>query len=265
METIKRIALAIRYDGTRYHGWQSQDGLLTVQQAVESALSRVADHPVTVICAGRTDAGVHATCQVVHFNTSAERQPYSWIFGANSNLPHDITVIWAKEVSMDFHARFSATGRKYRYVLYNQDVRPGILSHAVGWHHRHLDEERMQEAANFLVGEHDFSGYRGSGCQSKSPVRHIYEITIRRQRRMIIFEVNGNAFLLHMVRNIVGVLIEIGSGHKEPIWAKEVLESRDRSKGGMMISPNGLYLVDVDYPREFDLPRTPVGPFFLPM
>jgi tRNA pseudouridine38-40 synthase len=265
MEEPKRIALALRYDGAHYHGWQMQDAMLpTVQLYVQRALSRVANHPVVVTCAGRTDAGVHAACQVIHFDTTAERTDYSWVFGANSNLPADISVLWAKPVPQDFHARFSATARRYRYIIFNHDVRPGILRHAVGWFHKKLDVKRMQAAANYLVGEHDFSGYRGSGCQSKSPIRDVMEFKIMRQRRMVILEIKANAFLLHMVRNIAGVLIEIGCGEKEPEWAKEILDCRDRTQGGVTIIPNGLYLVEINYPEKFDLPRMPVGPFFLP-
>ena len=262
--TIKRLSLGIRYDGSAYHGWQCQNDLSTVQEQLERALSRVANHNITVTCAGRTDAGVHATAQVVHFNTEADREDRSWVFGANSNLPADIRVLWAKEVSHDFHARFSATARRYRYLLYNHEIRPGILRHFVGWCHRPLDEEKMQEAASHLLGEHDFSAFRGSGCQAKHPIRTMKAFSIERQRRLIILEVEANAFLLHMVRNIAGSLIAVGSGDRSPEWMKEVLESRDRRQGGVTISPNGLYLVSVEYPQEFQLPENPVGPFFLP-
>ncbi len=262
---LRRIALGIRYDGAAYHGWQYQDDeLKTVQHSLEIALSKVANHPVTLICAGRTDAGVHATSQIVHFDTDAERSPHAWVFGANSNLPHDISVLWAKDVPHDFHARFSATGRRYRYVLFNHDIRPGILRHAVGWHYKLLDADKMQLAANYLVGEHDFNAYRGAGCQAKTSVRTMYDISVKRQGRMVVIEAHANAFLLHMVRNIVGVLIEIGTGAKPPEWAKAVLESLDRRQAGVTIAPNGLYLVQVDYPSEFQLPNMPLGPFFLP-
>ena len=263
MET-RRIALGVRYDGSRYHGWQEQIDLDTVQGRLERALSRVANHSINVTCAGRTDAGVHASGQVVHFNSDADRSDYSWVFGANSNLSHDISVTWAKTVSHDFHARFSATARRYRYVLFNHSVRPGILRHAVGWYYRPLDEAAMHEAGQYLLGEHDFSAYRGAGCQAKTPHRTIYEFSVNRYRRMIVIEILANAFLLHMVRNIGGVLIAVGSGDKPAVWAKEVLESRDRQSAAVTVAPNGLYLVDVDYPDEFDLPKNPIGPFFLP-
>ncbi len=235
-----------------------------MQQSVEAAVSRVADHPVNVVCAGRTDAGVHATAQIVHFDTDANRSNYSWVFGANSNLPPDISVLWAKRVSKDFHARFSATARRYRYLLFNHEVRPGILRHAVGWYHKPLDEERMQLAASYLLGEHDFSAFRGASCQAKTATRTLERLDITRQRRMLIIEVQANAFLLHMVRNIAGVLFAVGVGDQPPEWAQSVLESRDRRMAGVTVSPSGLYLVHVDYPRSFGIPETPIGPFFLP-
>jgi len=261
---MHRMVLALRYDGTAYHGWQVQNNLKTVQKTLEQALSRVADHPVTVTCAGRTDAGVHASAQVVHFDTEAERSDYSWVFGTNSNLPHDISVLWAKSVSSQFHARFSAMARRYRYVLYNHQIRPGILRNAVGWYHRPLDEKRMQEAATHLIGEHDFSSFRGADCQAKSPIRTVHEIEIYRVRRMLVIEIQANAFLLHMVRNVAGVLVAIASGDRPPEWAKAVLTAYDRRRAGMTISPRGLYLVEVSYPPEFKLLRMPLGPFFLP-
>src|SRR3990167_11356316 len=261
--SLCRIALCVRYDGSGYHGWQIQKGLVTLQGTLERALTFVAAHPINTVCAGRTDAGVHASGQVIHFDTEALRSEHAWKFGANSNLPGDISVVWAKEVSSDFHARFSAKARRYRYVLYNHDVRPAILRNAVGWWYRELDEERMQQAAHYLIGEHDFSSFRGAGCQSHSPFREIIQLEIRRVRHMVIIEVLGNAFLLHMVRNIAGVLVAIGSGDRPPEWAKEVLDARDRTQAGITISPAGLYLVDVEYPGTFELPRIPLGPFFL--
>jgi len=259
----ERIAVAVRYDGSAYHGWQYQENVITVQHVLERALSNVANHPVSVTCAGRTDAGVHATGQVVHFDTNVYRSERSWTFGANSNLPSDVSVLWAKKVSNDFHARFSATARTYRYVLLNQDVRPGILRKAVGWHFRHVDADAMHEAAQALLGEHDFSAFQGSGCQAKHPVRTMHEISVIRKGRMVIFEIKANAFLLHMVRNLVGTLIEIGEGLKPVSWMSEVLQSKDRKSAGVTIMPNGLYLVTVDYPETFELPHVYKGPFFL--
>lgn len=260
---LKKIALAVRYDGSMYHGWQSQDDLVTVQSKLEHALSCVANHPVSVTCAGRTDAGVHATAQVVHFSTDAMRDDYSWVFGANSNLPADISVLWAKEVPQDFHARFSAVGRRYRYIIYNHNVKPAILRHYVGWQHKPLDVNVMQQAANYLLGEHDFNAFRGSDCQSRTSIRMLNQILIKRQGRMVIIEAHANAFLLHMMRNIAGVLIPIGAGRRPAIWAYEVLQSRDRRQGGVTVAPNGLYLVHVDYPDKYQLPNMPIGPFFL--
>lgn len=259
----KRIALGIAYDGSHYHGWQYQEEVSSVQQMVESALSRVANHPVTVICAGRTDAGVHASAQVVHFDTDADRSMHAWIFGANSNLPADISVLWAQPVSADFHARFSALSRTYRYLICNQPVRPGIFQKAVSWNHKALDVVRMQAATHHLLGEHDFSAFRGSGCQAPHAIRTIHELTVKRQGDLVVIEVTANAFLLHMVRNIVGVLTVIGIGEKEPAWAREVLHSQDRRNAGMTSTPNGLYLVQVEYPAELNLPKLPKGPFFL--
>ncbi|MBW5802430.1 tRNA pseudouridine(38-40) synthase TruA [Coxiella endosymbiont of Ornithodoros amblus] len=262
---MARIALGIRYDGSAYHGWQVQEALKTVQGKVEKALSAVANHPVFVTCAGRTDAGVHATAQVVHFDTTAYRSDHAWVFGANSNLPHDISVLWAKEVDEDFHARYSAIARRYRYIIYNHEIRPAILRKAIGWHYyRSLDEKRMQAGAQYLIGEHDFSSFQGAGCQSRTPMRKILQIEIYRIRRMVVIEVQANAFLLHMVRNIAGVLMAIGSGEKHPDWARTVLKAKDRQLGGVTVPPNGLYLVEVDYPSHFKLPRTPLGPFFYP-
>jgi tRNA pseudouridine38-40 synthase len=261
---MQRMALALRYDGTNYHGWQVQEGLRTIQNTVEHALSAVADQPIFVTCAGRTDAGVHAEGQVIHFDTPVFRSERAWVFGANSNLPHDISVLWAQQVTEDFHARYSAQARRYRYILYNHEIRPGILRKAVGWYYRPLDEKLMQQAATHLLGEHDFSSFRGADCQAKSPVRTIYQIEIIRIRRMIVIEVQANAFLLHMVRNIVGALIAIGSGEKSPEWMKDILVARDRKQGGVTIAPQGLYLVEVTYPADFKLPRIPLGPFFLP-
>ncbi len=262
----ERISLGIRYDGSSYHGWQSQlqDNLPTLQSTVERAVSCVANHSIHLTCAGRTDAGVHATSQIVHFDTEVTRSEKAWVFGTNSNLPPEVSILWAKRVPQSFHARFSAQARRYRYVLYNHEVKPAILRNYVGWFYKPLDVERMQEAASYLLGEHDFSAFRGAGCQAKNPIRDMLELSIHRQRRMLIIETRANAFLLHMVRNIVGALIEVGVGAREPEWMKSVLESCDRTRAGVTIAPNGLYLVQVNYPDEYNLPQTPVGPFFLP-
>lgn len=258
-----RMVMMVTYDGSRYHGWQHQEDVVSVQQTLEHALSRVANQSITVVCAGRTDAGVHASAQIVHFDTDAIRTERSWVFGVNSNLPADISVSYAKTVSSDFHARFSALSRTYRYLLCNQPVKPGIFRNAVGWCYKALNIENMQRAASHLLGEHDFSAFRGSGCQAKHAIRTIYTLQVKRQGQLIIVEVKANAFLLHMVRNIVGVLVAIGIGEKPPEWALAVLHSKDRRSGGVTVAPNGLYLVDVEYPLHFEMPKVLKGPFIL--
>ncbi len=252
---MARIALGVEYDGTPFSGWQIQEGVRTVQECVEDALSKVADHPVRVTCAGRTDAGVHATGQVVHVDSEARRDERAWVFGANANLPEEISVIWAKTVDSSFHARFAARRRRYRYVIYNRAVRPTFLAYRVTWVYRPLDESKMAEGARFLVGEHDFSSYRALGCQAKNPVRTINTLEITRRGSFVFIDVEANAFLHHMVRNIAGVLIAIGAGEKPPNWANDVLGYRDRALGGVTAPPHGLYLEGVAYPDAFGLPR----------
>ena len=217
-----RIVLGLEYNGKNYHGWQKQENLPTVQFYLEKALSKVADHKIKVICAGRTDIGVHAKEQIVHFDTEAQRATNAWVLGGNSNLPRDITILWAKNSDASFHARFSAKARSYRYLIYNNPAHPAILSNLVTWHIAHLNEEKMNEAGQYLLGENDFSSFRGSGCQSKTPMRNVNHISVTRKRKVITIDIKANAFLLHMVRNIVGVLIVIGEGKKAPIWAKYV-------------------------------------------
>jgi tRNA pseudouridine38-40 synthase len=254
-----RIALGIEYDGGDFAGWQLQEGgVRTVQGNVERALSQVADHPVRVVCAGRTDAGVHATAQVVHFDTDAERGMRSWVHGANANLPKTVSVQWARTVADDFHARFSAVRRRYRYVILNREIRPSFLDSRVVWEYRPLNESLMQQAAQSLVGEHDFSAYRAMACQAKSPVRNLYDLSVNRDRDLLILDLEANAFLHHMVRNIAGVLMDIGAGKQSPGWAREVLESRDRTLGGVTAPPHGLYLTCVSYPAHIELP--PLSP-----
>lgn len=250
-----RIALGIEYDGTPYHGWQYQEGAISVQAEVEKALSAVADQPVRVACAGRTDTGVHATAQVVHFDTDAERSERAWVFGANSNLPKSIAVQWARPVADDFHARFSAVRRRYRYVIFTRHVRPTFLAYRVTWDHRPLDESRMASAALHLVGEHDFSSFRSYACQAKNPVRMLHRLDVWREGPFIFIEVEANGFLHHMVRNMAGVLTAIGAGEQEPEWAREVLEHRDRVLGGVTAPPHGLYFTGVAYPERFGLPE----------
>jgi len=250
-----RIALAVEYDGSPFCGWQYQDHSPSVQATVEKALSRVANHPVRVICAGRTDTGVHATEQIIHFDTESQRDDHQWVLGANTHLPDSISILWAKQVSEDFHARFSATRRRYRYVILNRRIRHALLAHRTVWEYRPLDESRMAAAAKYLVGEHDFSSYRALACQAKSPVRTLYQLDVKRHEEIITLDLEANAFLHHMVRNIAGVLMSIGAGEQEPIWAKEVLEKQDRTLGGVTAPAGGLYLTGVDYPPEFEIPR----------
>jgi len=252
-----RIALGIEYNGTPFSGWQIQEDSHTIQGCLEEALTTVADHPIRIICAGRTDAGVHAMGQVVHFDSDAGRDTYAWIAGTNANLPKEISVLWAQPVSDEFHARYSALNRCYRYVIFNRKVRPSILASRVAWEYRELEETRMVDAARYLVGQHDFTSYRDSACQAKSPVRDVMKLEVMRHGQFIFIEVVANAFLHHMVRNIAGVLMEIGAGKKEPRWAKQVLEAKDRTLGGVNAPPDGLYLMNVAYPEEFAIPYLP--------
>lgn len=259
-----RIALGIEYDGASVYGWQRQREVPSVQEHLENALSTVANQTIEVQCAGRTDAGVHATGQVVHFDCDVERPIRAWTLGVNAHLPDTIAVTWAKSVSQDFHARFSATHRRYRYIIHNAKMRPAILHQGVTHIHRDLDENKMHEAAQALLGEQDFTSFRAALCQSKSPFRNVTEVSVYRQGRYVILDITANAFLHHMVRNIAGSLVEIGAGDKPVTWIAELLLLKDRSKAASTAKPNGLYLVDVFYPDEFELPKTPLGPLFLP-
>jgi len=251
-----RVALGVEYNGSAFHGWQAQQqGVRTVQTVLEAALAKVANHPLRVVCAGRTDTGVHALGQVVHFDTDAERTERNWLLGTNVNLPDDVSVTWARPVSDDFSARFSAVSRRYRYFILNRNTRSSLLAKRVTWTHRPLDAGRMQEAGKLLIGEHDFSSYRALGCQAKSPVRTLHELSVERRGEFIVLSLHANAFLHHMVRNIAGVLMAIGRGDREVGWSKEVLDLRDRTLGGVTAPPHGLYFEHVEYPPEFDLPQ----------
>jgi tRNA pseudouridine38-40 synthase len=260
-----RIALGVEYDGSRYHGWQAQQaGVDSVQARVDHAVSCVADEPLKVVCAGRTDAGVHATGQVVHFDTAAVRDPRAWVQGVTSRLPDDIAVKWACEVSGDFHARFTAFARRYRYIILNEPVRPALMGQHVSWHSRPLDAVRMHKAGQYLLGENDFSSFRAAGCQSNSPMRNLSELSVLRAGHLLVIEVRANAFLHHMVRNIAGTLMDVGSGRRDPEWVAQLLAAKDRSLASPTAPPYGLYLVQVEYPEHFGIPRHRPGPFFLP-
>jgi tRNA pseudouridine38-40 synthase len=249
-----RIAAGVEYDGRRFHGWQAQGDERCVQDTVEAALSRVADARIRVSCAGRTDAGVHALGQVVHFDTQVHRPERAWVLGANTALPNDVSLLWARPVPDGFSARFSALSRSYRYLILDRSARSSLLAGRVTWIHRGLDAEAMRIAAEPLLGTHDFSSYRALGCQAKHPVRTITELRVRRVGEVIELRVTANAFLHHMVRNIAGVLIAIGRGDRDVGWAREVLERRDRTQGGATAPPDGLYLEHVEYPAELGLP-----------
>ena len=250
-----RVAVGVQYDGSGFQGWQAQrPGVRTVQTVLEQALARVADQPVRLVCAGRTDAGVHGVGQVAHFDTTAVRSARSWVLGGNAHLPMDLSLSWAQDVPDDFHARFSALARRYRYLILNQSYRSALWRGRATWCYRPLDAERMREAGQALVGEHDFSSFRAAECQARHPVRDLRELTVRRQGDGLVLEVEANAFLHHMVRNIAGVLMAIGAGDRPVEWAREVLEQRDRTQAGVTAPAEGLYLLAVRYPTSFGLP-----------
>ena len=261
---VSRFAAIVQYQGADFCGFQRQKHSPSVQQELEQALSYVADCPVKIHCAGRTDTAVHASHQVIHFDTSAERSGYSWVQGANSQLPDSISLIWADKISQDFHARFSAGARTYRYVIDNSPTRPAIMAAAVTWFKKPLDISLMQQSCEYLLGEQDFSAFRGSGCQSNSPWRNVHRANVYRRGNLVIFEITANAFLLHMVRNIVGSLLEVGTARQKPLWIQQLLAQGDRCKSAATAAPDGLYLVAVDYPARFGLPALAKGPVFLP-
>lgn len=252
---MPRIAVGVEYLGTAYIGWQRQAGQRSVQGEVEAALAAVAAAPVGTTCAGRTDAGVHALGQVAHFDTEAERVPRAWVLGANTRLPPDIALTWARPMPADFHARYSALARTYRYHIVNRSERPALAAGRVAWVHRPLDVGRMSEAAAHLPGERDFSAFRAAECQSKTPMRRVTALTVERSGDLVTITVTANAFLHHMVRNIAGLLIAIGRGDAPPGFAAEVLAGRDRTRNAATAPPDGLYFTAVTYPDRFGVPQ----------
>lgn len=261
---IQRYAAAVEYDGADFRGFQIQASAPnTVQAALQGALSQIAAEPITLICAGRTDAGVHATQQVIHFDTCAVRPDRAWLEGTNTKLPKSVRLRWVKPVPREFHARFSARARRYRYLLYSSDSRHALLARQVTWCRYGLDLESMQKGADYLLGENDFTSFRATQCQAKSPVRELQKIVLQQRGDLIMADIQANAFLHHMVRNIMGALIEVGRGARSPGWIGTVLGVRDRAAAAATAPPFGLYFVGVDYPTEFDLPVLKPGPLFL--
>ncbi|HEX6591033.1 MAG TPA: tRNA pseudouridine(38-40) synthase TruA [Moraxellaceae bacterium] len=259
-----RFAIGVDYNGRGYRGWQTQQpGVKSVQETLEAAIARVANEKVTVIAAGRTDAGVHGSGMIAHFDTDAVRPERSWLLGVNTQLPEDISLRWITPVSEDFHARFRAVARRYRYVIFNHPLRSSLLAGMVTWHYHALDLGRMQAAAQHLVGRHDFTSFRAIGCQAKKAERDVHFLRLVQQGPLIVLDIQADGFLHHMVRNIAGVLMAIGQGKAGPEWAREVLEARDRTLGGVTAPSDGLYFVDALYPPEFILPREAPGPAFL--
>lgn len=250
-----RWAVCVEYDGSAYHGWQAQDDVRTVQVAVEDALSRVADHPLRITCCGRTDTGVHATGQVAHFDSPAERNAHAWVFGANRFLPPDISLRWAQAVAPDFHARFSAQTRDYRYLILNHPARSALFARRAAACRHPLDVQAMGQAGQHLVGEHDFSAFRAAGCQAKSAVRRMHYLHVIRHGDFVIINVRANAFLQHMVRNITGSLLAVGRGERPPEWLAQLLAGQDRRRAGAAAPPHGLYFLGPGYPVDYNLPQ----------
>jgi len=255
-----RIALGLEYDGSAFCGFQSQPSGCGVQDHLQAALTRLADQPIEVVAAGRTDTGVHASAQVVHFDTDAHREVQGWVRGTNSHLDAAARVLWAHPVPDEFHARFSARSRTYHYLLLDAPVAPAILRGRLGWYHRALDVEAMHEAAQSLLGEHDFSSFRDSQCQAKTPVKTMYRVQVSRRGTLVVFTFHANAFLHHMVRNIVGALVYVGAQKDPPAFIKTILEARDRTRAAPTFMPDGLYLSAIEYDPAFGLPAFPPNP-----
>jgi len=255
---MTRIVLGIEYDGSAYAGWQWQAAKRTLQGELQAALSKIANEPITVHCAGRTDAGVHALEQVVHFDCDVQRDLHAWLMGGNSQLPDDIRIIWARTAVGDFHARYSAIARFYRYVILNRAMKSALLRTQATWCYHPLDANKMHASAQHLIGEHDFSSFRAQGCQSKSPNRFMHFIDVYRQDEKVIIDICANAFLHHMVRNIAGVLMEIGMGKRPLDWTEELLEIKDRAQAAVTAAPHGLHLGGVYYPEHYGISNHPV-------
>ncbi|MCX7097299.1 MAG: tRNA pseudouridine(38-40) synthase TruA [Methylococcales bacterium] len=253
-----RYVAGIEYDGSGFYGWQWQTQHRSVQAVLEQALSHVADHPLTVICAGRTDTGVHALEQVIHFDATPNRGLHAWMRGGNSKLPDDVRITWVQTATIGFHARYSAVARFYRYIILNRPVKSALLRQQATWCPAHLDVEKMHLAAQHLIGQHDFSSFRAQGCQSKSPMRAMYFIDVYRQGEQIIIDISANAFLHHMVRNIAGVLMAIGQGKQPVDWTLQLLALKSRKLGGITAPPDGLYLGGVYYPEHFGIAKHPI-------
>ena len=248
-----KFAGIVEYDGSEYCGWQRQSHAPSVQETVETAISRVADHEVGIACAGRTDTGVHALGQVMHFETNAQRSLRSWLLGINANLPPSVVVKKIQPMTDDFHARFSALSRSYRYIIYNSPVRPALLNKRACWERLALDEQRMQEGAEYLIGEHDFTSFRALACQAKNPTRTITKLNVCREGSLVILDVTANGFLHHMVRNLSGVLMSIGKQEHSPQWTQEVLLNKDRACAGVTAPSQGLYFMSVEYDAKYGL------------
>ncbi len=262
---VMRIALALEYDGSRFLGWQTQPGGGTVQDALEAAVSTIAGSQVQVTCAGRTDRGVHARQQVVHFDSATMRPESAWVRGVNALLPESVAVQWAHVAADQFHARYSAVSRTYRYVLLNRPVRPALAARYAGWFHLPLEVAAMRDAARLLLGVHDFSAFRSAECQAKTPVRTLHTLEIDARGERIDFVLSANAFLHHMVRNIVGLLVYVGKGKHPPAWAGEVLASRERARAAPTFAAQGLYLEKVQYEARWGLPATQARKLSLPV
>lgn len=259
---MMKFAACIEYDGSQFYGWQRLSHAPTVQEAVEHALTKVAAEPIAVTCAGRTDTGVHGIGQIIHFETAAIRPERGWLFGTNVNLPDGVSMRWIQPVADDFHARFSAYARRYRYIILNREARPALLQKRVYWQHNRLDVDAMHAAGQVLIGEQDFSSFRAAGCQARHAIREITELQVSRDRDFVYVDIVANAFLHHMVRNIVGSLVKIGAGEKPREWLAELLSWQDRTKAGITAPASGLYFVHVSYPEVFGLPTSYTLPIF---